>query len=151
VYPDKQQGNIISTKMYYFSDLKRSLYIDYFEYSKIIRSLSPYLDNLPQLVDKAVIVGLVFLPFLGGVLWTSVTLLGLSLLTLIIWLVAKIMKSSYEYNALFRMGMHGVTWSILFTFLLEMTNQQVPYLYNLIFIGWMMFVLTKLNEKKVVV
>lgn len=143
VYPDKQQGGALSTKMYYFSDFKRSLYIDHSLYSKMIQSADPFIKKLPELIDTFVVIGLILFPFFGGLLWLLSTLFALSFLTLLVWLMAKILKTSYGYKTLFRLGMHGVTWPILFSFMLNITNQSVPYLYNLIFIVWMGFVLLK--------
>lgn len=148
VFPDKQQSSQATTKMYYFSELKRSVYMDHALYAKAVESLKPFLAKLPKLADAVVIVSLALLPFLGGLLWTLSTLFGLMFLTLLVWLIEKIVKTSYGYTTLFRLGMHGVTWSILFTFLLDITNQKVDYLYNLIFIAWMTFVLIKNNEQK---
>lgn len=148
VFPDRKQGNRNTTQMYYFSDLKKSIYMDHSGYIKIIETLNPFIAKLPRLIDAVVVAGLVLLPFLGGLFWTSSTLFGLTFLTLFIWLIEKIMKTSYGYKTLFRLGMHGVTWSILFTFLLDITNQKVDYLYNLIFIAWMTFVLIKNKEQK---
>jgi len=145
IYPDKQQGDVTSTKMYYFSDLKRSLYIDHSLYSKVIQSADPFIKKLPKLIDTFVIGGLLLLPFFGGLVWLSGILFGLVFLTILVWLMEKIAKTTYGYKTLFRLGMHGVTWSILFSFLLDITNQSVPYLYNLIFIVWMGFVLYKLK------
>lgn len=150
VYPDKQQGGATSTKLYYFSEMKRSLYIDYSLYRKMILSLDPLLAKLPKFIDTAVVFGLILFPLLGGLLWVSGTLFGLTFLTIFVWVLSKIVKTQYGYKTLFRLGMHGVTWSILFTFLLEITNQSVPYLYNLIFISWMAFVLFRIRDQKAI-
>lgn len=147
VFPDKKQGERTTTQLYYFSDLKQSIYMDRTEYVKIIKTLNPFIAKLPRLIDTTVIVGLILLPFFGGLFWTSSTLFGLTFLTLFVWLIEKIVKTSYGYKTLFRLGMHGVTWSILFTFLLDITNQKVDYLYNLIFLAWMTFVLLKNKVK----
>lgn len=145
VYPDKQQGNALSTKMYYFRDLKRSLYIDHAQYSRMVQSADPFIKKLPKLIDTFVIGGLLLLPFFWGLFWLLGTLFGLIFLTILVWIMEKIVKTSFRYKTLFRLGMHGVTWGILFSFLLDITNQSVPYLYNLIFIVWMGFVLHKLK------
>ncbi|MCX6732549.1 MAG: DUF1189 family protein [Candidatus Roizmanbacteria bacterium] len=151
VYPDKQQGNRTSTQVYYFSDLDRSIYMDHAGYSKLIQRTNPFFAKLPKMIDIAVVVGIILLPFVGAFFWQSGTLLGLVFLTLIMWIIEKILKTSYGYKALFRMGMHGATWSILFSFLLDITNQKVSYLYNLIFVAWMIFVIVKNKEVKTVV
>ena len=150
VFPDKQ-GNSIATKLYYFSDLKRSLYIDYFVYSKIVQGLNPLVAKLPKLIDIFVIVGIVLLPLLGGFFWQSTVLFGLMFLTIPLWIIGKIAKSSYGYKALYQLGMHGITWSILFTFLLDITGQQVVYVYELIFLAWMTFVIVKNKQSTHVV
>ncbi len=143
VYPDKQQRDTTTTQMYFFSDLKKSLYIDFYLYNKLIQNMDPFIAKLPMYIDRSVIIGLLLLPFFGGLFWLSGTLFGLLFLTLLVWFMEKILKTSYGYKTLFRLGMHGVTWSILFSFMLDITNQSVPYLYNLIFIVWMGFVLFK--------
>jgi hypothetical protein len=143
VYPEKQQGTHTTTQVYYFSEIKRSMYIDKQIYLKMIASLDPYIAKLPKLIDITVAVGLVILPFLGGLFWSSSIQLGLVFLTCIVWIVEKIMKTSYGYGALFRMGMHGVSWAILFTFLLDITHKQVDNLYSILFVLWMIFVLYK--------
>jgi len=38
------------------------------------------------------------------------------------------------------MGMHGATWAILFSFLLDFTRQDA-HPFNMIFILWMLYVL----------
>jgi len=145
VYPDKQQGGVISTKMYYFSDFKRSLYIDHALYRRMVQSADPFIKKLPKIIDTFVIVGLIVLPPFGGLFWLSSTLFGLIFLTILVWIMEKITKTSFGYKTLFRLGMHGITWSILFSFIMDITNQQVPYVYNLIFIAWMGFILYKLK------
>lgn len=146
VYPEKKQGDRTTTQMYYFSELKRSIYIDYSLYKKGIDALSPYLDKLPKVLDYSVVLGLILLPFFGGLFWTSGTLFGLVFLTAIMWIIEKIMKTTYGYGTLFRMGMHGVTWAILFTFLLDTTGRHISSLYSLIYFGFMIFILVK-NKK----
>lgn len=148
VYPDKQQGGSLSTRMYYFKDLKRSLYIDYTIYKSLIRNMDPFIAKLPQIINTGVIIGILLLPLVGGFFWTSSILFGLIFLTLFVWLIEKIMKTSYKYKTLFRMGIHGSTWPILFVFLMDSTNKSIPYLYNIIFIVWMTIILYYLREKK---
>jgi hypothetical protein len=151
VYPDKQQGNRVTTQLYYFSELNRSLYMDHSEYSKLVKNADPFFAKLPKLIDIAVVTIFLLLPLFGGFFWLSGILFGLVFLTIAVWIIEKILKTSYGYKTLFRMGMHGATWSILFSFLLDVTNQKVDYLYNLIFLGWMIFVLVKNRESKAVV
>lgn len=147
VYPSKQQGDRTTTQLYYFSELKRSLYLDYSGYTKLLTNIDPLAAKLPQILDVMAVVTVILLPLFGGLFWTSGTLFGLMFLTLFVWLIEKMVKTSYGYKTLFRMGMHGATWSILFSFLLDITNQPVSYLYNLIFILWMAFVLIKNKDQ----
>ena len=150
VFPDQQQGEKTTTQLYLFSDLKRSVYMDYSGYTKIIQSFNPFFAKLPEYINIGVIIGLVLLPFVGGFFWLSSILFGLYILTFFVWIIEKIMKTTYGYKTLYRLGMHGVTWALLFTFLLDVTNQSVSYLYNIIFIGWMTFVLLKNREQKII-
>lgn len=146
IYPDRQQGNRTTTQMYFFSDIKRSVYVDHVVYSKMINTLNPLFEKLPRVIEIAVIAGLILLPLFGGLFWTSSVLFGLLFLTIIVWIMAKILRVGLGYKTLFRLGMHGVTWSLLFTFILDMTNQPIPHIFNLIFVLWMGFVLFRLRE-----
>jgi hypothetical protein len=67
------------------------------------------------------------------------------------WVIEKIVKTNFGYKSLFLMGIHAATWSILFTFLMEMTGIKLDFIFNTIFIVWMTFVLVKSREVKVVV
>jgi len=49
VFPDKQQGDRTTTQLYYFSDLKKSVYMDYSNYSKMVQSLNPFIAKLPPI------------------------------------------------------------------------------------------------------
>ena len=146
VFPDKQQGDRTSTQLYYFSDIKQSLYIDQSIYLKMIESLNPLIAKLPRVIDIIVFATILLLPFFGGLLWTATTLFGLLFLTLIMWVIGKMVKTAYGYKTLFRLGMHGITWSILFSFLLDITGKQVPYLFLGIFVIWMSFILIRTKE-----
>ncbi len=150
VYPDKQQGDSITTKMYFFSDMKKSLYIDHTNYMKVINSLNPLLVKLPSYIEIAVIVGLILLPFFGGLFWTSSTLFGLVFLTILTWIMSKIIGAKLGYKTLYRLGMHGVTWPILFLFILDLSHQSFPFIFNLIFALWMGFVLLRMKRALVV-
>lgn len=150
IYPDRQQGNRTTTQMYFFSDIKRSVYVDHTVYTKMINTLNPLFEKLPRVIEITVIALLILLPLFGGLFWTSGVLFGLLFLTVIVWIMAKIMRVTLGYKTLYRLGMHGVTWSILFTFILDMTNQPIPHIFNLIFVLWMGTVLYRLrsSEKK---
>ena len=151
VYPDSQQGSKPTTQVYFFSDLKKSFYMDASQYAKIVKQLSPFAQKLPKYIDQFAVIALILFPFVGGLFWSQSVLFGVVFLTLIIWLVEMILKTNYGYKSLFLMGIHGATWSILFTFLMEITNQKVDFLFNLIFIAWMVFVLAKNREVQIVV
>lgn len=150
IYPDRQQGNRTTTQMYFFSDIKRSVYVDHTVYTKMINTLNPLFEKLPRVIEITVIALLILLPLFGGLFWTSGVLFGLLFLTVIVWIMAKIMRVTLGYKTLYRLGMHGVTWSILFIFILDMTNQPIPHIFNLIFVLWMGTVLYRLrsSEKK---
>jgi len=145
VYPDKQQGESVTTKMYFFSDMKQSLYIDHSKYIKIVESINPFLVKLPSYIEIAVIVGLIIIPLFGGIFWASSTLFGLYILTIFVWIVAKLAKKNLDYNTLLRLGMHGATWAILFTFILDLTNKSTPGGFNIIFLLWMTFIVLKMK------
>ena len=148
VYPDSSRsGRTTSTRqIFYFSELNRSLFIDKMVYTSLLAAAHPFVLKLPQYIDIAVVIGMVLMVLAGGFFWELGVLFGLLFLTMIIWVIARIMQMQLGYKSLFKMGMHGLTWALLAGQLLSALNQSVPYAYPLVFILWMVVVLASLRK-----
>lgn len=145
VYPEQRNGRT-STQIYYFNQIKRSVYVDRDTYVRMLTQLEPYVKKIPFIVDVVVGVVLVLMPLFGGLFWASGILLGLVFKTAIVWLLAKVVRAQYGYRSLFKMGMHGSTWMIIVTLIMDITKQQIPFAANAIFFVWMGVVLWSLEQ-----
>lgn len=150
VYPDSSKNGKTanSHQLFYFSELKRSLYIDKSIYTSLLKEAHPFILKLPFYIDIAVACALVFMTLLGGFFWEIGVLFGLVFLTGIVWFIAWVMRSGLTYKSLFKMGMHGISWAILADQIMGVTSQQVPYAYAIVYILWMIVVMVSLKKAK---
>ena len=88
------------------------------------------------------IFALLFFPLLGGFAVLHGSLFYLLILTLLLLLVSKLMKRNFTYKSLFKASMYGLTVPLALTYVAELFKLQIPGLYNLAFLGWMICVLT---------
>lgn len=130
VYKD-DNGN----KFYPLTEVKgpvtvnQALYLDY--YYKAL----PYLNSLPTLVNVAFWAGMVLLPFV--VAWSSLVskLIYLLFASVLVLLLAKIMKKALTYGQVYRLCMHGLTLSILASAVFSF-----PFMSTIILLVWMAIV-----------
>lgn len=147
VYPSKSRNNQINeTSVFYFRDIKQDVKIDEKVVDGIIDKIRPYAAKAVFFVDWFVGIGLVALLVFGSVFWTASIMFGLLLLNVIIWIVSKLMRRPYSYGDLYRMGMHAVTWPIIFSEAVFLLKLPIPNLYALIFLIFMIIVLIRSEE-----
>lgn len=113
--------------------INQALYLDY--YYKAL----PYLNSLPTLANVAFWAGMVLLPFIMA--WASLVskLIYLLLASVLVLLLAKIMKKQLSYGQIYRLCMHGLTLSILVS-----TVFSFPFLSTIILLVWMAIVFKRL-------
>lgn len=143
-YPDSDTKG--SYKVYPFSDLKGFLIINREAYDRVINIIIPYFKYYPLAVTAIFIFILLFVPVFGSLFSLSGSLLYLLVLTLVTYLISKFMKLSLSYSQTFRLGMHGLTFPLIFSLLKSLIGITVPYTYTLPFILWMIIVYTQLKK-----
>ncbi len=151
VYPDRGSNvESYSTRVFYFREIPRSIYMDKDRYETILYQLDPYIQKAPLIIDWVVAIFVIIAPWFGGFMWSVAVLLGLIFNTFFLYLTARILRLSYSYGQLYRLAMHGVTWSLLTQLLLTITKQEIPYASSVVFFLWMGVVfmtLRQYNEK----
>lgn len=151
VYPDRgSNAESYSTRVFYFREIPRSIYMDKDRYETILYQLDPYIQKAPLIIDWVVAIFVIIAPWFGGLMWSVVVLIGLIFNTFFLYLTARILRLSYSYGQLYRLAMHGVTWSLLTQLLLTITKQEIPYASSVVFFLWMGVVfmtLRQYNEK----
>jgi len=94
------------------------------------------------------IFALLLFPLLGGFAVLNASLIYLLIMTVLLLLISKIMKRNFSYKTLFKASMYGLTVPLVATYVADLLKLQIPNLYNLVFLGWMICVLT-LNRSTV--
>lgn len=150
VYPDRgSNAESYSTRVFYFREIPRSIYMDKDRYETILYQLDPYIQKAPLIIDWVVAIIVIIAPWFGGLMWSVVVLIGLIFNTFFLYLTARILRLSYSYGQLYRLAMHGVTWSLLTQLLLTITKQEIPYASSVVFFLWMGVVFLSLKEKDI--
>ena len=130
------------------SDLKQDMTIDKKSYDALVSKLTPYLNTIQPLIG----VFLVLAVFFGPILFMFFGFIGkltyLLFATLILFLVAKITNVQHTYKELYRLSMHGITLPILVNYVLSVFGLSVPFLFTILYLGWMTVVLLHLRKSK---
>lgn len=140
VYPESKNGKE-STQIYYFNNIKQSVYVDRSKYESMLSQLDPFVKKLPFIADSVTGVTLILSPFVGGLFWASKVMFGLLFSTGIIWLLNMRIGTRYGYWTLYRMGMHASVWTVLTDLAMSLTHQDIPFATGIVFILWMGIVL----------
>lgn len=124
------------------SSIKEDLVIDRPLYSMLTAKILPYVDKVPAFLQTLAVVAIVLFPFIGALFMVNAALFYLLVMTLVVWIIAKLMKRGLSYGTLFKTGLYGLTLPVLVLEVASLARLQIPGLYNLTFIGWMICVLT---------
>lgn len=143
-YPDSDTRG--SYKVYPFTDLKGFIIINRGAYDRVVNVIIPYFKYYPLAVTAVFVFLLLFVPIFGSLFSLTGALLYLLVLTLIVNLISKFMKLSLSYSQTYRLGMHGLTFPLIFSLLKSLIGITVPYTYTLPFILWMIIVFTQLKK-----
>lgn len=143
-YPDSDTKG--SYKVYPFSDIKGFVIINREAYDRIVNAIIPYFRFYPLGIVSIFIFLLLLVPVFGSLFSLAGALLYLLVLTLFTHLIAKLMKLQLSYSQPFRLGMHGLTFSLLFSMLKSLMGITIPYTYTAPFILWMIIVFAQLKK-----
>ncbi len=137
VYPDSQSKGAFKVQQF---DQAEDITIDKLLYDKHVTSKLSYLDYIPSAL-KYLIVGLLIVwPFLGSGLLLLWNLLYLVFATLLVLIVALLLRKDVSYGEIYRLSMHGMTFSILYSLCQTIFGFHVPFAFTAILVIWMFFV-----------
>ncbi len=143
VYPARNNSGTNSYEVFPLSDVKESITIDKSLYDSIITQVLPFVDKVPQFMYGFAVAALFLFPILGGFAVLHGSLFYLLLMTLVVLIVSKLMKRNFSYKALYKASMYGLTVPLVITYIADLLKLQIPALYNLAFLGWMIWVLSQ--------
>lgn len=149
VYPSESKNNKIGeTSVFYFRELKQNFTLDKKTYDNMLNIVKPYTPKIKLFVDWIMLsLSPIFLIF-GSLFWTFGVMIIILFLTFFVWIINLIFKKGYNYGSLYRMGMHAVTWPILFSEFLGYVKSPFPRFFNWIFLIWMLIVLFQRSPSK---
>lgn len=141
-YPARNRSTTSAYEVFPLSDIKDSITIDKALYDQVITPVLPLVDKVPQFMYGFAVFALFLFPVLGGFAFLNGSLFYLLIMTLLLLVVSKVMKRNFTYKTLFKASMYGLTVPLVLTFVAGLLKLQIPSLYNLSFLGWMICVLT---------
>lgn len=133
-------------KFYPLTDMKGTTVINYALYDEWAGKVLPYLNYVPQIVYGAGTVGLLLLPFVLSTGRMVEYLLALLVLTIFSLVIAKLLKKKLTYPILYRLGMHAITVPVLVTYFFQFFGISVPFLFPIVFVGWMGVVIPRVSR-----
>lgn len=135
-------------KFYPLTDMKGEFIINKAAYDEWIGKIAPYLKSIPTIARWLSIVFFIFMPFLVTAGTLVAKLSYLLIVSLIVLLLAKLMKKPVGYGVVYRLGMHGLTVPILLSLVLGASGVRLPLLFTAIFLIWMGLVFSRLVVAK---
>jgi hypothetical protein len=149
VYPSESKNNKIGeTSVFYFRELKQNFTLDKKTYDNMLNIVNPYTPKIKLFVDWIMLsLSPLFLVF-GSLFWTIGVMISILFLTFFVWIINLIFKKGHNYGSLYRMGMHAVTWPIIFNEFLGYVKSPFPRFFNWIFLIWMLIVLFQQSPSK---
>ena len=150
VYPSKaENNNIKQSSVFYFRDLKQNFNIDKNVYNNLLDMVRPYTQKAPLFIDWLVTTGLIFFLVFGSFFWSLGIMFGLVFLTVVVWVISKLIGVRYSYGSLYKVGMHAVSWPIIASEITKYLKSPFPNFFSIIFLLWMITVLFALKEPKI--
>lgn len=130
-------------RAYEYAEFEEDITVNEALVSEITTALGDITPMLPWIAWGLVLLLVLILPWIiGGVLW-AMNLFFLLWATLLLWVVSSIMGRGLRYGELYRLGLFGVTSSLLLNFALTMVSVGVSWPAYVLFFGWMGYVLSR--------
>ena len=143
-YPDNNADS--GYKVRFFSDFRGYTVINRASYDRVINQLLPYFDYAPHLFIGLSFFVLLFLTVFGTFVYLPILLIQLLVLSVIIYLISKGMKKNLGYWEIYRLSLHGVTFSVLFDYFKNVFGISIPYTFVMPYLIWMTIVLSRLRN-----
>lgn len=149
VYPSESKNNKIGeTSVFYFRELKQNFTLDKKTYDNLLNIVRPYTPRVSLFVDWIMLSLSPLFLFFGSLFWAIGIMIIILFLTFFVWIINLIFKKGLNYGSLYRMGMHAVTWPIIFNEFLGYIKSPFPRFFNWIFLIWMLIVLFQRSPSK---
>jgi len=118
------------------------------DFDALVAGLNPYYRYLYPLAWAGIVLLLTLWPLFTAGLGLSGRLVMLLFYSLLLFILAKILKRSLTYKNVYQMSMHGLTISVLISTFLMLINYNIPYVSLFAFLIWMIVVVAKQKRLK---
>ncbi len=147
-YYDKDQLGSSSYKVQSFADQKGYSVINYDVYERMVKQIIPFFDYAPYMVAMIILISIIILPLIIAIFLCVSISVGILFYNTFIFIMLKILKVNYSYRQLFHLGLHAVTFPLIFSELQQLTDVNVPYGYMLSYFMWMGIVIYSLQKNE---
>lgn len=110
-------------------------------YDKLVSAVSPFIQAIPSLLSALVVAGFLLLPFIGSAFAVFGYLLYLLVAATVAWGIAALMRRKIGYGNLYCLSLTALTAPILITFIVNRVGLSFPYLFSLLYLGWIIAIL----------
>jgi hypothetical protein len=114
-------------------------------YTQITERYLPWLNYLPAAISLFAVLSFLILPWVAGFFSLVGWLLALLLISLLLWIVAKIMKKSLGYGKVYQLAMHGTTAAVLLSFVAGSFGVRLGIVPSLVTLVFTAFALSRLK------
>ncbi|MFA5136732.1 MAG: DUF1189 family protein [Patescibacteria group bacterium] len=147
LYPDTRSSG--GYKVFFLNKYDKLIILNQDSYNRIYNGIVPYFKYLPVVIYGVFVLTFLLLPVFGALLYMSGIMMYLIILTFVLFIIARLLKKNVHYGQLYRMGMHGITFSILFDLAKSTIGITIPYTFVLPFFAWMIIVLVTIERPHV--
>lgn len=109
VFQDKDYG----FRVVPLTEVKTDLVVTRPIYDEFIKVITPYFDYFPSVVYALIVISLSLLPLITTAFSLSWRMITLFFLTVLLWVVSKVMKKHLSFGKVYQLSMHGVTLPVL--------------------------------------
>lgn len=127
------------------ANMTEKVVIDKKVYDEMVVVIKPYFAYIPGLLYAVIAFTVLLGPVLLAVFTLAWKLFYLLIMSLVLLVVAKLMKKDLEYAEIYRFGMHGLTLPIVISVILGLMGYPIPFVYTGVFLVFMILVLSKVG------
>lgn len=130
-------------------DKYKDVKIDKAVYDATLSKVLPFLDKLPLIVKILAALSILAFPFVGAALSLAGRAIYLVFASILLFVIAKILKKGLSFIKIFQFSLHAVTLPILVTLLLTTFRIRLGILELVIFLIFFIAILVKFDQTKI--
>lgn len=143
-YPDSENKG--QYKVYFLTNQKGYFVANKTAYDRTVARILPLFDYAHYMIYFLMFASLLVLPLFGSVFYLGGVMIYLLVLAVLLYIVQRIMGKGLSYSDVYRLSMHGITFSLVFDMLKSIAGITIPFTYTVPFLIWMVLVFNSLKN-----